>query len=232
MDNSVYLLSRNMDLIKCFLNCDCMGDVFKLEELSTNIYNFDFNMMKQHKNTILVFDCNDECNHLLAIKEIQKMQKTNNIKLIYACENISKVLADEINKLTNSTIIDRPLDFITFLNWLQTQDREEIQAKRVEREVSKQLKYLEVPISVLGFTYLKEAVLMKSKQSKMKLVEICDKIAREHHTTSSRVERCMRTALKNANTDHFAYLGLSVSKISCKDFIVYLSDYVLNKYKE
>lgn len=232
MDNSVYLLSRNMDLIKCFLNCDCMGDIFKLEELSTNIYNFDFNLMRQHNNIILVIDCDDKCNHLSIIKELQKLQRTKNIKLVYACENVNKTITDEINKLTNSIIINRPLDFITFLNWLQIQDKEELQAKRVEREVSKQLKYLEVPISVLGFTYLKEAVLMKSKQSKMKLVEICDKIAREHHTTSSRVERCMRTALKNANTDNFAYLGLSASNVSCKDFIVYLSDYVLNKFKE
>lgn len=232
MDNSVYLLSRNMNLIKCFLNCDCMGDIFKLEELSTNIYNFDFNMIRQHKNTILVIDCNDKCDHLSTIKEIHKLQRTNNIKLMYACKNASKTIADEINKLTNSVIINRPLDFVTFLNWIQTQDKEELQARRVEKEVNEHLKYLEVPIGVLGFTYLKEAVLMKSKQSKMKLVEICDKIAREHHTTSSRVERCMRTALKNANTDNFAYFGLSVSNISCKDFIVYLSDYVLNKYKE
>lgn len=232
MDNSVYLLSRNMDLIKCFLNCDCMGDIFKLEELSTNIYNFDLNLMKQHNNTILVIDCNNECNHLSTIKEIQKLQKTNNIKLVYACENINSMITDEINKLANSILIDRPLDFITFLNWLQTQDKEEIQTRRVEKEINEKLKYLEVPIGVLGYTYLKEAVLMKSKQSKMKLIEICDKIAREHHTTSTRVERCMRTALKNANTEHFAFLGLSVSKVSCKDFIVYLSDYVLNKYKE
>lgn len=232
MDNSVYLLSRNMNLIKCFLNCDCMGDVFKLEELSTNIYTFDLKSIKQHKNIILVIDCHNECNHLLMIKEIQRLQKIINIKLVYACSNINKAIADEINKLTNSVIINKPLDFITFLNWMQNQDKDEIHARNVEREVNKQLKRFGVSVSVLGFTYLKEAILMKSVQSKMKLIEICDKIAREHHTTSSRVERCMRTALKNADTKCFAYQGLSVSKLSCKDFIAYLSDYVVNKYKE
>lgn len=233
MDNSVYLLSSNMDLIRSFLNCDYMNDVFKLEGLSTNIYNFDCKSINKNKNVIIVIDnIGTSIEHLSIIKQLQKLQHDHTIQLLYACEHIALNIQMEINKLNNAKVMNKPLNFLAFLNWIQKQDKEEIANKQLENAVWKHLKYAGIPVSVLGFSYLKEAVILKSKQSKMKLIEICDRIARENHTTSSRVERCMRTALRNAESDCFAYLGINVSNVSCKEFIVYLANFISNEIKE
>ncbi|NBK98027.1 MAG: hypothetical protein EOM50_08415 [Erysipelotrichia bacterium] len=233
MDNSVYLLSRNMNLMKCFLNCDYMNDIFKLEGLSTNINHFDCKSFVKQKNTIIIIDeIGEYQDHLAILKQLILLQKDYPIKLLFACSDIHTLVHKELRKLSSCKIMNQPLDFLTFLQWIQTQNQDRIVQHSLEKTTIKYLKYIGISTTVLGFQYLKEAILMKSKQSRMKLVEICDKIARENHTTSSRVERCMRTALQNVNHNHFAYLGFSINKMSCKEFIVQFADLIVNDTKE
>lgn len=232
MDNYVYLFSRNLQLMKCFLDYDCVDGFFKVAELSTRCYHFNCNTFDKNKNMMVVIDDLRDENLLPMILELQQFDALFNICIYYAGSSIDSTVYTQIRKFKQYKIVNRNLDFLTFLNWLQTEKRYTYKSSLMIKEIHRHLLMCGISAHVLGFLYLESAILLKSEDSKMKLKEICDKIAREQHTTSSRVERCMRTALHKSDVDKLVYIGLPIHKVSCKEFIAQLADHIIIDHGE
>lgn len=72
-----------------------------------------------------------------------------------------------------------------------------------ELEVRDLLEELNIPFNFKGFPYLVDAILLTcandGRENKRQIMSLYEKIAEEHHTTPSRVERTIRTAVKKAS---------------------------------
>lgn len=113
----------------------------------------------------------------------------------------------------------------------------------LERDVTDMIHEIGIPAHIKGYQYLREAIMMSVEDGEMlsavtKL--LYPAIAKEHHTTSSRVERAIRHAIEvawnrgNMETldDMFAYtINVSKGKPTNSEFIALLVDKIRLHYR-
>lgn len=120
---------------------------------------------------------------------------------------------------------------------------ESIQRGNMEMVVTETMHEIGVPASLLGYRYIREAVLLLiSNRNAIKYFSkaILTEVARKHDTTYSRVERAIRHAIEVAwergdvDTLH-KYFGSTISdlrgKPTNKEFIAMIADNVTMRQK-
>ncbi|MCT4780053.1 MULTISPECIES: sporulation transcription factor Spo0A [Exiguobacterium] len=109
------------------------------------------------------------------------------------------------------------------------------QVEPVESKVGTTLREIGIAPHIKGFTYLKDAVLMVlEREDLLGLItkELYPMIAKKHQTTSSRVERAMRHAIKSAwkegMSEHVLFTGRIEQQKGPKnsEFISYVSNHM------
>ncbi|WP_081776990.1 sporulation transcription factor Spo0A [Exiguobacterium undae] len=109
------------------------------------------------------------------------------------------------------------------------------QPEPVESKVGTTLREIGIAPHIKGFTYLKDAVLMVlEREDLLGLItkELYPMIAKKHQTTSSRVERAMRHAIKSAWKEGMSENSLFAGRIEQQkspknsEFISYVSNHM------
>lgn len=98
-------------------------------------------------------------------------------------------------------------------------NQEKVESNNIERKVNEILFDLSIPANLLGFKYVKRAIIMIHENPKyMRSVTsvVYPRIAKEYETTNSKVERGIRHAitrsLNNIDSDvAYKYFGSSIS---------------------
>ncbi len=225
MGCSLYLFSESLSLLRCFLNYQHNNPYFKINVISNCICD---KKNDNNKEIVVVIDsikCNDELFRFLN----KKMKEKKDIYLL--CTN--SVIAGS-NKLISMQehfksflILNAPLDIIVFSKWFQNLSLSGCyQHYHKRKEINRMLSQLNIPIHLNGHYYLSCAIAIKIEDKGLKLYEIYDKIARENHTTSSRVERAMRIAMQKIDCDKVnMLLGLSTKRMNMHLFILQVANH-------
>lgn len=71
-----------------------------------------------------------------------------------------------------------------------------------------------------GFNLLTDAIEIKSNNQNIKLMDLYSEVAKQHNTTSSRVERSIRTCIETSNTSIFEYNRKITSSFFINYFII------------
>ncbi len=95
-----------------------------------------------------------------------------------------------------------------------------------EKIIKEILLNLEIPISLLGFKYIKTLVAYLLNEDTYQITKIYSIIARKHKTTGSRVERAIRHALTVSKANQYFNIE---HKITNKEFIELIKNETLEK---
>lgn len=76
-----------------------------------------------------------------------------------------------------------------------------------EAAVGSYLSALGIPNHLRGYHYLRTCVLLMYQGSSMKITNLYRETARRHNTTHTRVEKCIRNAIKHAYDEHPALIS-------------------------
>lgn len=95
-----------------------------------------------------------------------------------------------------------------------------------EKIIKEILLNLEIPISLLGFKYIKTLVTYLLNEDTYQITKIYSTIARKHKTTGSRVERAIRHALTASKANQYFNIE---HKITNKEFIELIKNETLEK---
>lgn len=223
-------MSRNLSLVRFFIDYSLMESAFVLAGITT-LSNFNENNLAFDEDVLFVVD--EEMaqeNHLNIIAMCKKHPFWN---IIYLSEEIH-LDSSYFNALENCHVLRKQSNFFEILKMMSLlqEQNQLLQTSKLDVCVTTRLLNCGFSAGLLGFTYLKEAIMMKVEVPEMKMVEFCDKIARDHHTTSSRVERCMRSALQNCyekNDDGFESMCIT-KKPTCLNFISIVASCLISEY--
>lgn len=131
-----------------------------------------------------------------------KKRYLNSIAIVYICDELDDDIEMELNTFLYKRVVLSHHTFYDLIYMIVSVVNEKNCIGRYENQIRSHFRTLHIKENQYGYTYLKSAILLKIKDSKMKMYTIYDRIAREYHVTSSRVERCMRTAIESAYTSH------------------------------
>lgn len=220
---SIYLLSCNHYLIKHFIDYSMVGDLFNVVGINTSNC-LSVKEIEMSNASILLVDeleKNREIGYILY--ELLKEKKNEKIRIVYMGKDIDLHTIKLLHSFSYHHIISNACNFFDLLYLIEKikKNRNNDQWE-VEGFVENQLYKLMISTNLLGFTYLKEAILLKLENPHIKMTTIYDKIARTHNTLSTRVDRCMRTAITssfNENKNIFLSYCQFEKKPSSMNFI-------------
>lgn len=97
----------------------------------------------------------------------------------------------------------------------------------MEEKIIKEILFnLEIPISLLGFKYIKTLIMTFLNNDISKITATYEIVARKHKSTASKVERAIRTALEKSKVNEYFKIE---HKIANKEFIELIKNEVLDK---
>lgn len=95
-----------------------------------------------------------------------------------------------------------------------------------EKIIKNILVNLDIPVSFLGFKYIKTSILHILNEEIYQITRIYEVVARKHKTTASRVEKAVRYALERSKANKYFEIE---HKISNKEFIELIKNETLDK---
>ena len=203
MNEFVHILSNDLILIKQMIDYSLISTKFTLKGISTG-GNLNVKEILDENISILIIDENSLNELLLArLKQQIKDTKLNEIAVIYICSTITPEVKMFLQGFNTYKLLSKRGTFFDVLYLLEKlcDEHQNVESAR-DKMIVDHLHILYIKPKVFGFTYLKAAISLRIDDSQMKMNTICDKIAREYHVTSSRVDRCMRTSIENAYQLH------------------------------
>lgn len=115
-----------------------------------------------------------------------------------------------INILKGEKVPDNDFVKLQKINFsLSTFKKAEPSETDLNKIVTKYLNELGIPANVKGFNYLRCAIILKVKNSTIRITEIYWKVSEEFHTSFSKVERSIRYAIQlcwNQNSQQLSKL--------------------------
>ena len=99
--------------------------------------------------------------------------------------------------------------------------------KKMEEKIIKEiLLNLEIPISLLGFKYIKTLIIFFLYEDISKITTAYKVVAKKHKATASKVERAIRHALERSKVNEYFKIK---HKITNKEFIELIKNETLEK---
>lgn len=214
----LYLLSKDVSLVKYFVDYSLTDRLYVLKGVCT-ISSFHEEWIPDDKKSVLVID--------------EKWAREANINVLELCRkhslwNVFYLSNDmrhdriEMKMLSNCHLMRSDTNFFELMRTLHRLEQHDIklQHHKFDKYVNEYLIDCGIGPSLLGFNYLKDAITLKCKHPRIRMNEICDRVARKYNTTSSRTERCMRTALHHGHGRCMNHPDLHfLKKPSCMNFI-------------
>ena len=192
--------------------------------------------LRDHETDVLLLDI--IMPHLDGLGVLEELMKQKNNPAVIMLSAFGK---DEVSQqavtLGAAYFLLKPFSMEQLVNkiHLVTNKVQTIQPESMDSKVGMMLREIGIAPHIKGFTYLKDAVgLVLEREELLGLItkELYPTIARTHKTTSSRVERAMRHAIKSAwkegMNDHTLFKGRIEQEKSPKnsEFISYVSNYM------
>lgn len=192
--------------------------------------------LRDHETDVLLLDI--IMPHLDGLGVLEELMKQKNNPAVIMLSAFGK---DEVSQqavtLGAAYFLLKPFSMEQLVNkiHLVTNKVQTIQPESMDSKVGMMLREIGIAPHIKGFTYLKDAVgLVLEREELLGLItkELYPTIARTHQTTSSRVERAMRHAIKSAwkegTNDHAMFTGRIEQEKSPKnsEFISYVSNYM------
>ena len=201
MKERLYIQSHHLCLIKQLIDYSLFHETFTVEGISMST-KIDVDEINRRNISIYILDEGlFEKDSLIKLKDISNIIKDKDIAIIYICDQLNENTQAILNSFTYQKIMVNNYNIYYLLD-LIFQIYHERKDDNNEYSILFHLKNLSIKESLKGFHYMKRAISLKMKDENIKMYTICDKIAREYHVTSSRVERCMRTSIENSYKYH------------------------------
>lgn len=186
MNETIHLYSKNLKLLKYFIDYSFISELYDLTLLSTN-----FKFPKHIDScSIVIIDLPIDINvKILYNKICQAYKEITPVILLIDVYGVSANLEFQCD--TRVTYDNE--NFFDVLNTIYT-----IHYNRdnnhwlIEDRLLKIMSQLHLKSNLKGYVFLKEAILLKLEDESSSLKEIIDIIARHNNSTSSRVERSIR----------------------------------------
>ena len=193
-------------------------------------------VVKTHQPDVLLLDI--IMPHLDGLGVLEELMKQKNNPAVIMLSAFGK---DEVSQqavtLGAAYFLLKPFSMNQLVNKIRlvTNNNPTIQPETMDSKIATVLREVGIAPHIKGFTYLKDAVgLVLEREELLGLItkELYPTIARNHVTTSSRVERAMRHAIKSAwkegMSEHTLFTGRIEQEKSPKnsEFISYVSNYM------
>lgn len=228
MKENVYIHSKDIFLIKQLIDYSSLSSTFTLSGISMADSIFVEELI-QKNICLLLLDENEIQDELYVSLKILKQLNPSQMKVLYICEKMDSINISKLTNLFPAEVFIQNHNIFDLLFLIERMIEKNTEIK-YEKRIQEQLRKLYIKESVHGFLYLKYAILLKIEDSQMKMNTMCDKIAREYHVTSSRVDRCMRTSIEYAYKQHpdiFHIYYHFDGKPSCMHFIAKLAEEIM-----
>ncbi|MEF9962447.1 MAG: sporulation initiation factor Spo0A C-terminal domain-containing protein [Erysipelotrichaceae bacterium] len=204
----LFICSNHHALIKDLLIVSNMNASFQIVGTSQKELK-NTKLLKETKPNILIITPSmneDKCYKLLiSMKKDEELEKIKIIGLFFN-EKTPNLFRDYISNVVNIVIFEpySSQNIFHAVLLLEQEYMETIacQVSLPNEIVTYHLIVKGIPSNLYGFAYLKTSVCMLDDDYvyyKTNITKLYDDVARKHHTTKSRVEKCMRTAIAHAN---------------------------------
>lgn len=195
----IYILSRDFQLIRQYIDYSVLTGKYEIVGIHTEEY-LAIENIRLNEATVLIVDSITMGPQILRIVDDfilhSDVEKKSIIYLLNKRElSVEKRLKDFYKyfiMLKSYDILDLLYTLDTIYNSRKNKDWE------IEDYICARLQSLDIATHLLGFTYLTKACLLRCKMKEASISQVFAHIAREMHTTSSRVDRCIRNAIQYA----------------------------------
>lgn len=229
--NNIFLNIRDFSLLKELIELEDIHKSFKIVGISTNSIE-KVNMLLELNTDFLIIQHEIDVSKSLAMLDfITTHEQFNKINVIMLFEELTN---DSIHSLMHNninTFLVKPYDAKQLVDAIQSQsNKQETQNynhSRIENMAYDCMIKLGIPTHLLGFSYIRSASIMIAQDSKSKrflMLDVYKEVAQLHHTTATRVEKCMRTAVNFAYRNQPERICIHHTKPTSSQIIIYISE--------
>ena len=183
---------RNLSFINKILNLSSFNHEYLIYELSSD----DIDEIKDLKLDLLIFDFYP--NEIYKLEKFEKIKEEMNIRGIcvlseYSDDLVDLVLKYHIRYLCDLSICEKAL-YVMILRILNEDGN---RSTSIYERIDRILVNKKLSLHLKGTLYIRSCVLyfIENKQGEFLMKDVYDTIAKKHHTTSSRVEKNIRSAI-------------------------------------
>lgn len=195
----IYILSRDFQLIRQYIDYSSLTGKYEMLGIHTENY-LAIDNIKLNDASILIVDSITMGQQVIKIVDDFILHSdVSNKCIIYLVDEIDLELKLKLKSFYKYFFMLKTYDVLDLLYVIDTIHKSRSNNDVViEDAISKSLQSLGVATHLLGFIYLTKACLIRYQYRDSKVSYLFDKIAREYHTTSARVDRCVRNAIQYA----------------------------------